>query len=369
MWRRGIILTAVMTYLVVLGCVIWPAQAPARTASEDAQQSGSAPATAKANWSGLPFRGVVIQLQRVDWIDKYEKSIDDIADLGADTVEFIIDTRQENGKSERIYLDMRMTPTPEMLSRLIKKAKSRKLRVIVMPIVLLDNPEGSEWRGTLKPDDWNEWFHSYREMITHFAWISEENHADVLVVGSELVSSEPHVDQWDRTIDEVRKLFHGRLTYSSNWDHYREVHFWDRLDMVGMNSYWKFGKEESLPDPSVDHIVKRWQEIQSDLLPFVQQTGKPLLFLEIGWFSQKNVAYEPWDYTKTIEEEPIDLELQRKLYEGFFKAWYGQPLLGGFSVWEWPADGGGPDDKGYTPKGKPAEKVLREWLAKPWKSQ
>jgi hypothetical protein len=365
MWRRGIILTAVVTYLVVTGCVIWPTNAPARTPAEEPRSSGSAPAT--NTWSGLPYRGVVIQLQRVDWIDKYEQSIDDIAALGADTVEFTIDTRQENGESERIYLDMRMTPTPEMLARLIKKAKSKNLRVILMPIVLLDNPRGSEWRGTLKPGSWEEWFRSYREMITHFAWIAEENHADVLVVGSELVSSEPHVDQWDKTINEVRKLFHGRLTYSSNWDHYREVKFWDRLDMVGMNSYWKFGKEDSNPDPSVDHIVKRWREIQSDLLPFVKATGKPLLFIEIGWFSQSNVAYEPWDYTKTVEEAPINLELQKKLYEGFFKAWHGEPLLGGFSVWEWPADGGGTEDKGYTPKGKPAEKVLREWLAKPWK--
>ena len=28
-------------------------------------------------------------------------------------------------------------------------------------------------------------------------------------------------------------------------------------------------------------------------------------------------------------------------------------------------DGGGLEDNGYTPKGKPAEAVLREWLAKP----
>ena len=34
------------------------------------------------------------------------------------------------------------------------------------------------------------------------------------------------------------------------------------------------------------------------------------MFLEIGWFSQANVAYEPWDYTQD-ELEPIDLELQR----------------------------------------------------------
>ena len=90
------------------------------------------------------------------------------------------------------------------------------------------------------------------------------------------------------------------------------------------------------------------------------------MFLEIGWFSQANSAHEPWDYTQ--DDQPIDLELQRKLYEGFFRTWHGDHRLGGFSVWEWPPGDGGKDDRGYTPEGKPAEKVLREWLAKPpWK--
>ena len=59
--------------------------------------------------------------------------------------------------------------------------------------------------------------------------------------------------------------------------------------------------------------------------------------------------------------------MQKRLYEGFFETWYGEPHLGGFSIWAWtPGDGHDDDNrKGYTPEGKPAEKVLREWLAKP----
>ena len=32
-----------------------------------------------------------------------------------------------------------------------------------------------------------------------------------------------------------------------------------------------------------------------------------------------------------------------------------------------PGDGG-PRDRGYTPEGKPAEKVMREWFKKDWKA-
>src|SRR3954453_19869175 len=185
--RYGLIITAVVVYLAVLGCVIFPA----RLAGEPPNGSDARPFRAVntgAPLTGLPYRGIAMLLERTGWTDEYKKSIDEIAGTGADTVMFVIDARQENGSSNRIYLDMRMTPTPERLAELIKHAKDRKLRVILMPIVLLDAPIGNEWRGQIKPLDWEDWFNSYRDMITHFAYIAEDNHADVLVVGSELVS-------------------------------------------------------------------------------------------------------------------------------------------------------------------------------------
>ena len=101
-------------------------------------------------------------------------------------------------------------------------------------------------------------------------------------------------------------------------------------------------------------------------MAFSNRKGKPILLVEVGWCSMANAAHEPWDYTKS--EVKLDLELQRKLYEGFFRSWYGNPNMAGFMVWEWePFNPGGPENRSYTPKGKPAERVLREWLDKgPW---
>ena len=337
------------------------ASAPPRPADPaPATRPATSPVDARA---GLPYRSVSMQLQRVDWIDKYKASIDEVAALGADTVELIVDARQEDGGSNRIYLDHRVTPSAEALGGLIRHAKSRGLRVIVMPIVLLDDPKDDEWRGTLSPQDWGEWFESYREILLHFAWVGQGAGADVLVVGSELVSAERHEKEWRKTIVAAREVFKGKLTYSANWDVYAQVPFWDALDLVGMNSYWKLGDS---PDVTVDEIVAEWRTIQRDLLPFVRKVGKPLLFTEIGWCSLPNAAEEPWDYTKKL---PADPQIQRRLYEGFFRAWHGEKDLGGFSVWEWSPGDGGPDDTGYTPEGKPAADVLRAWLAKPWSDE
>jgi hypothetical protein len=370
---RGIIIAAVATYLAVVGCVMWPAahgvrvaeagerEEPRAMALVDASVPGAPrPPAARPKLAGLPYRGVAMQVQRIDLIDQYEKSIDEIADLGADTVSIVVDARQENGSSSRIFIDVRMTPTPEQLLRLIKHAKDRKLRVVLMPIVLLDNPRGNEWRGTIRPDSWTEWWDSYRQMQHHYSWIAQAGGVDLLVVGSELVSTEKFTEEWRRTIRQVRRTYKGQLTYSANWDHYNRVPFWDDLDLMGMNSYYKLGDNEKVP---VEEVVQRWTDIQKDLLAFQRKIGKPLILLEAGWCSLRNAAHEPWDYTKS--NEPIDLDLQRKLYEGFFRAWHGNPSLGGFMIWEWPPGEGGPKDKGYTPENKPAEKVMREWLAKP----
>ena len=380
MLARSLIGAAVVVYLVVLGCVMFPSDAPAKKLSTDSPQAGSAAggsgSGAPTRMSGsLPYKGAAIQIQRVDWIDKYKKCIDEIAAVGCDTVSFVVDTRMENGHTSEIWLDMRLTPTPEKLAELIQHAKSKNLRVIVMPVVLLDKPEGTEWRGTLKPPSWAAWFESYRSMLTHFAWVCEQNKVDVLSVGSELVSAEKEKTEWVNTIHAVREVFHGQLTYSANWDHYTSVPFWDQLDLIGMNSYYTLGNDRNV---TVDEIVSRWKDIQRDLLPFQKKVAKPLILLEASWCSMANAAHEPWDYTRT--ELEADNDLQKKLYEGFFRAWYRQPALGGFVVWEWPPGDGGKavrenlteDEynqavKGYTPENKPAQEVLKEWLAKPWK--
>ena len=359
--RTGLILTAAATYVAILGCVIFPTQTTGK--APNGIGGGGGPfrsVTTNQPLTGLPYKGVAIQIQRVDWIDEYKKCVDEVAGVGADTVLFVVDARQENGQSSRIYLDMRMTPTPAACAELIKYAKDRKLRVILMPIVLLDNPQGNDWRGTIKPLDWEDWFDSYRQMIKHFSYIAEDNKVDVLVVGSELVSTQDKLHQWRRTIEEVRRIYKGQLTYSSNWDDYMRVPFWNLLDLIAMNSYWKLGDNRKVP---VEEVERRWKDIQKDLLTFQREVDKPLMFLEVGWCSLANAAHEPWDYTRT--EHPVDLELQRKLYEGFFRSWHGNPQFGGFMVWEWTPGEGGKDDKGYTPENKPAEKVLQGWIAKP----
>jgi hypothetical protein len=362
---RKIILVAIVLYAAVVGCVMSSSTRPESSTfgAADSPTSATQPVTGLVHIDNQrPFCGVAIQLQRVDWVPEYEQLIDQIAADGADTVSLVVDARQENAESTRMYVDMRMTMTVPQLSEIIAQAKSRGLRVILMPIVLLDNPASDdEWRGTLKPHDWDEWFDNYRQMIEHYARVAQSSGVDVLVVGSELVSSEAddHLNQWVQTIKDVRDIYKGQLTYSSNWDRYWKVPFWRYLDFVGMNSYWELGENR---DVTVAQIDDKWRKIQNTMFPFLDQVHKPVILLEAGWCSLANAAKDSWDYTQ--DQLPADNDLQKKLYESFFESWWGKPQLAGLVLWEM-HPGGDDTGKGYTPQGKPAEDVMKQWLAKP----
>src|SRR5215212_2681550 len=261
---RGGIIAALLVYLgISVGCVLF---APSESKTEVQQRTARAQhvGARPTRIAGLPFRGVAMQLQRVDFLDhEYQKSIAEIVDVGADTVLFVVDSRMENGSSSRIHLDTRFTPNHQQLVGLINYAKGKNLRVVLMPIVLLDNPRGMEWRGTIKPEDWNDWWQSYRGVLYHYSWIAEKHKVDVLVVGSELVSTENKLEEWRQTIAEVRKTFKGMITYSANWDHYRDIAFWSDLDLIAMNSYYKLGENHKV---GIDEIQKRWGDIKANLL-------------------------------------------------------------------------------------------------------
>ena len=368
-----IVAVAVLAYAGIVGCVMWPSQATAAHQGSGSGPDDETPIRPTGKLEGLPYRGIAMQVQRIDNVMDYGRSLDKIAALGADTVLFVVDSKQENGKSIRIFLDMREEPSPEKLGELIQYAHSKKLRVILMPIVLLEAPLGNEWRGTIHPDVWDEWWDSYREMLQHYDRIAEKNHVELFVVGSELVSAESQAEQWTRTIHQVRKEYHGQITYSANWDHYTTIPFWDQLDVMGMNSYYDLGKDvpgghQQRNQATVAQIDQRWARIQSSILGFGKKINKPVIMLEVGWCSMGNAVTEPWDYTQT--GEPLDLDIQKRLYEAYFESWYGKKEFGGFMIWAWTPNNSGPEDRGYSPEGKPAEQVLRTWLAKgPWQVQ
>lgn len=318
------------------------------------------PALSPIVGAGLHYRGVAIQVnQSQSAVEKYVPMLKEIADLGADTVLLCPAAYMEHARAQAIFIDAVKTPTPEDFKTILLEARKLNLKVILMPIVLLRYPRGSEWRGVIEPPEWADWWRDYRDFIAYFARIAREGQAEGMTVGSELVSTEKYTSEWVRVIEVARAEFPGgKLGYSANWDHYEPVKVWDKLDFVGMTSYYTLADSRNA---GVDEIVRRWQPIRRDIEAWQRKVGKPIILTEVGWCSQEGAATAPWNYYQNQHATPAGLEEQRRLYEAFMKAWADSPALAGVIWWEW-SDGGGSSDFSYTPKGKPAEQLLREWF-------
>jgi hypothetical protein len=311
------------------------------------------------------FRGFTLQLQSAALSCPYEKYIDEIAATGSNTICLSVAGYQENCASTSIFIDARRTPSTDRIKALIAHAHQRKLRVMLMPIVLLENPRSGEWRGKIEPRDWDDWWEDYNNYLLHYASIAQEAGVEILAVGSELISTEKdHADRWRGLIAGVRKRYKGYLIYSANWDHFRPVSWWDAVDIVGMTTYYDL---TSGSKPTVERLMKSWKPLRQDVLDWQKTIGRPIMFTEVGWPNQVTCAQYPWDYTRSPDQP--DPDAQSNCFEAFFRTWIREPSIAGFLVWEWrnyPGQVVDPNkDTGYVPCGKPAMAVIEKYYKMP----
>lgn len=371
------------------------------------------------------FRGLWLQVHNNDVNFPFEDYVREIANTGADTVCLSVAAYQENCSSSVIFIEQRKIPSPDRLVKLIQLAKSLNKRVILMPIVLLEKGRAKEWRGMINPEDWASWWQYYTDYILLYANIAESNGVDLFMVGSELVSTEDQTDKWQGVIQRVRdqnrryldsqfrqhlrekfptykaadfkEKFsidnidsfdysqtpsdqitpaltaiyepfwadrHLLLSYSSNWDHYKVVKFWDSLDAVGMTSYYNLNPDKQ-NDPTLESLLAAWQPIKKDIFEWQQTIGKPVIFTEVGWCSQQGSSIEPWNY---YHSTTVNLAEQQRCMDSFLKTFSGEPWVGGILVWKWrdsPEMVGGEADFGYTPVNKPVMKTIQNYFAMP----
>jgi len=319
------------------------------------------------------FRGISLQLQNGSPSHPFEQYIDEIADTGANAICLIVPAYQENASSTSIFIEARKAPSDERVAKLIDYAHKRGLRVLFMPIVLLENAKEDEWRGKIGAKDWtstqtDDWWERYADLVLHYAQICQQTKAEVFMVGSELISLETSEDRWRDLIAQVRQAYKGMLSYSANWDHYKPVKFWDALDIIGMTTYYDLtgGKPVTL-----ETLMDSWKPIKKEILDWQSKIGKPLIFTEVGWPNQVTCAQYPWDYYRSMDKP--DTKAQALCYEAFFKTWIGEKAAGGFLVWEWrnyPQQKIGPEDTSYVPCGKPCLKVIEKYFAMsdPWQT-
>ncbi len=101
---------------------------------------------------------------------------------------------------------------------------------------------------------------------------------------------------WERLIEDIREVYNGKVTIAANFDNYREVAFWDKLDFIGINAYFPLRQIDSNNDITLQ-IRENWSSILDEFNEFKVANAldeKPLLFTEIGYGRHSGSTLTPW---------------------------------------------------------------------------
>lgn len=205
--------------------------------------------------------------------------------------------------------------------------------------------------------DWLAWENNYSNYILHFAHLADSLNIEMFCIGTELklvVQSRPIY--WNSLIDSIKTFYSGKLIYAANWDDYKQVPFWNKLDYIGIDSYFPLSTATT---PSVDEIVTNWQVTINDINQYRTAQGKEVIFTEIGYKSVDQCANEPWNPTSTT----LNLQAQTNATQGFFEAFANKSWFKGAFLWKWypkHETAGGANNKDYSPQNKPAEVIIKK---------
>ncbi len=237
-------------------------------------------------------------------------------------------------------------------------------------IRMMLKPQLWVWHGEFTGDilmasasDWKILEDSYANFILDYAKLAEELDIEILCVGTELeqfVMNRP--DYWLDLIKEIKKVYHGKLTYAANWDEFKRISFWKELDFIGIDAYFPLSEKKS---PGLKDFEMGWKPHKTQIESIQKKYKRPILFTEFGYRSIHYTGVAPWQAKYSAGN--VDLEAQKNATQAIYNQFWNEDWFAGGFVWKWFHDhsaAGGSNDNRFTPQNKPAEALIKELYAK-----
>lgn len=252
----------------------------------------------------------------------------------------------------------------EGVIKTIEMAHENGLNVMLKPQIYIPGA----WVGEMDhgtEQAWQEWEASYKSYILDMARIAADLDVSILCIGTEFKkSTEQRPNYWYRLIEDIREIYCGRITYSSNWDNYQNIPFWSKLDFIGISTYFPLS---DAPTPSVRQLVRAWQPIKEELKDFSQSMDRPILFTEFGYLSVDQCAHKTWELESKVKQLNVNEEAQANAIRAIFEVFWSESFWAGGFLWKWFPNGQGHEgyiERDYTPQDKLAEEILKTWYSR-----
>jgi len=246
----------------------------------------------------------------------------------------------------------------------IEQLSKQNIKIMIKPQIWV-------WRGEYTGDikmtteaDWKTLESFYTDFMMQYVHLAIEVNAEIFCIGTELeefVSARPEF--WSNLIAEIKKVYHGKLTYAANWDEYKRTPFWEELDFIGVDAYFPVSEMKT---PTVVDCQEGWQEHKVLLRTISEEKGKPVLFTEFGYRSMDFNGIKPWNSDHTIET--LNFEAQTNATQALFEEFWAEEWFAGGFIWKWyhdDAKSGGLENNQFTPQNKPVEELIKSYYRTP----
>ncbi len=301
--------------------------APSEASSTESQL---APTSVRQDGSVL---GMTVSCQTWGWewgSDAMVDTLRELAGLGVNWVAIhpYASIRNDGSVSWR---EIDPAAPPDWIARPIREAHALGMKILIKPHIAYWGSSW-DWRGAIEfdtPAQRTRFFADYTRWIEQMA--SASVGADAFAVGTELDRLLGFEDEWRRIIGVVKTRYTGPLTYAANWTDYDKVPFWDALDAIGVQAYFRLVPESS-GVPSDAELDRGWDRVLVGLRRESARVGKPVVFTELGYNLSAKAAVEPWKYDRGGKDaEAIQVACMRSAVRAIDR----EPVVVGAFLWKW----------------------------------
>lgn len=293
---------------------------------------------------------------------KATQALSHLKNMGVNSIAMVPYSYMRNAKvaSHIPVVQQTGTENDESIITSSEEAQDLGMTIVMKPQIWLG---GGQWPGDIEMKsevEWEDFFHCYRHWIFHYAILAEIYNWEALCIGTEMVQTTlKRKSDWEKLIQDIRKIYSGQLTYAANWgEEFENVKIWGDLDFIGINCYYPLSQKEN---PSRRELEKSFKEILNKIEKVSQRYGKQIVFTEIGFPSIEapwKKPHEDWGDFETNERH------QAQCYDIVFESIQNKKWCNGILWWKYPCDleHRPRRNTGFTPHGKHAEATVEKWF-------
>lgn len=190
-----------------------------------------------------------------------KQALSDIERLQLNTVNVPVVIKIDNLSSSTMTVDKY---SKEKAVSLIKQLKSKNINIILEPYPWIAN--GSKSETDWKPNNINTFFWNWKTTVlkTLINDIANPYKVDAINIGSSFENMEYAQGYWCDTIDYVRNLYKGLVTYRTGWWYTQEKYqsklnniMFSKLDFISIATYFELtNKYSNINTNTVENLVK-----------------------------------------------------------------------------------------------------------------